>query len=140
MDMTNIYLCDIDGTLASHDGIRSPYDESKVLLDKPLPTCEVIKALEKSGKHIIFFSGRTEACRIDTMKWLKTHLGFTPVLYMREVGDRRNDAIIKEELYNNHIKGRYNVLGVWDDRLRVVDMWHRLGLFIFCCNQGLKEF
>jgi len=138
--MQDIYLCDIDGTLANHDGIRSPYDESKVLFDKPLPTCEVIKALEKSGKHIIFFSGRTEACRLDTITWLKRNIGFVPVLYMREVGDRRNDAVIKEELYNNHIKGRYNVLAVLDDRLRVCHMWYKLGLFVLCCNQGLKEF
>jgi hypothetical protein len=138
--MQDIYLCDIDGTLANHDGIRSPYDESKVLLDKPLPTCEVIKALEKSGKHIIFFSGRTEACRLDTITWLKRNIGFVSVLYMREVGDRRNDAEIKKELYENHIKNRYNVLAVFDDRLKVVKMWESLNIFVFNCNQGLKEF
>jgi predicted kinase len=32
---TPIVICDVDGTLADHEGVRSPYDESLVHLDKP---------------------------------------------------------------------------------------------------------
>lgn len=142
-EISMIYICDIDGTLANHQGIRSPYDESKVSLDVPLPTCQVIESLlEKDERNVIFFSGRTEACRKDTEEWLKQNLYLThkPQLYMRAVGDQRSDDILKEEMYNKYIKDKYSVLGVFDDRLKVCRMWYRLGLFVFNCNQGLKEF
>lgn len=138
--MQEIYLCDIDGTLSCHKGIRSPYEEAKVGLDNPLPTVEIIKSLIRSGHSIIYFSGRTEKCREESTKWIIEHIGHAPDLHMRKVGDMRNDAIIKEELYNLYIKDKYKVLGVFDDRLRVCKMWYELGLFVFNCNQGLIEF
>jgi len=141
--MEEIYLCDIDGTLADHEGIRSPYDESRLHLDKPLPTCKVINALLRTGARVIFFSGRTENAREDSTKWLMDYLYIhreNVELYMRASNDKRNDAIIKEELYRTHIEGKYKVIGVFDDRLRVVRMWESLGIFVFNCNQGLKEF
>lgn len=139
--MENIYLCDIDGTLANHEGIRSPYDETKVLQDTPLPTCEVIKSLYLHGNRIIFFSGRTKACFQSTKHWISKYTYiFLPELYMREIGDDRPDEILKRELYDTHIKDKYNVIALFDDRLKVCRMWWDLGLFVFCCNQGLKEF
>ncbi len=137
----NIYLCDIDGTLAHNNGHRSFYDESKVFDDTPLPTVDVIKSLIAAGEKIIYFSGRTYKCELDTIKWLTKYVDDDyPELYMREIGDGRADEIIKLELYNKHIKDSHNVLGVFDDRLKVCKMWWELGLFVFCCNQGLKEF
>lgn len=50
-------------------------------------------------------------------------------LYIRKAKDFRKDAIIKRELYEAHIKGRYDVLMVLDDRDQVVKMWRQeLGL------------
>lgn len=47
---------------------------------------------------------------------------------MRSDGDDRRDDIVKKELYDNHIKGKYNVKYVFDDRSRVIDMWRKEGL------------
>jgi hypothetical protein len=139
--MTNIYLCDIDGTLAHNNGHRNFYDESKVLDDKPLPTINVIKSLIATGERIIYFSGRKEQCREDTIKWLTLYVDDSyPELYMRQNNDNRKDSILKEEMYNTHIKDKYTVLGVFDDRLQVCQMWYNLGLFVFNVNQGLKDF
>ncbi len=139
--MQNIYLCDIDGTIAHNNGHRSFYDETKVLNDIPLPTTEIVKCLLEQGNKIIFFSGRTDACQKDTVEWLLNHIGdYSWELHMRKFGDMRSDDIVKREMYNNDIKGKYNVLGVFDDRLKVCRMWYDLGLFVFNCNQGLKEF
>ncbi len=138
--MDNIYICDIDGTLANNSH-RSPFDESKVFEDTPLPTVGVIQSLLVNGDRVIYFSGRTEACRFDTVSWLTKHVSVDyPELYMRQIGDNRGDQITKKELYEKHIKDQYNVLGVFDDRLKVCRMWYDLGLFVFNCNQGLKEF
>lgn len=137
--MQPIWIVDIDGTLADNSH-RSPYDESKVLKDKTLPTCEVIRSLIKTGHKIIYFSGRTDGCYEDTKLWLQLACDENPELYMRKSGDTRSDEIIKSELYLEHIFGKYEVLGVFDDRLRVCRMWYELGLFVLNCNQGLREF
>jgi hypothetical protein len=47
---------------------------------------------------------------------------------MREAGDSRKDSIVKQELYERHIKPSYDVFVVLDDRNQVVDMWRSLGL------------
>lgn len=138
--MSKIYLCDIDGTLSDFRHHRGPFDEHKVSGDIPLPTVEVIKALVKSGARIIYFSGRSKACHSDSVLWIEKHVGSTPELYMREVGDFRSDDIVKKEMYDKYVKDKHTVLGVFDDRLKVCRMWYELGIFVFNCNQGLKEF
>jgi len=59
---------------------------------------------------------------------------------MRKSGDRRPDVEIKKEIYENEIFPKYEVYAIFDDRLSVCRMWYELGLFVFNCNQGLKEF
>jgi hypothetical protein len=47
---------------------------------------------------------------------------------MRKEGDVRKDAIVKGEIYEKNINGKYNVLFVLDDRNQMVEMWRGLGL------------
>ena len=118
-------ICDLDGTLALHNG-RNPYDASTCdqdLLNKP-----VHGILRHSGKIFIFVSGRYEKFRPQTETFLKTHKFYDYTLYMRPDNDNRRDEIVKKEIYNNHIKDNYNILFVLDDRDRVVAMWRQLGL------------
>lgn len=137
-DLPNVYLCDIDGTLAIHNG-RSPYDESKVFED--IPNKDVARVIEAVSTEtpVIFVSGRHDTYRDDTIAWLEKYLyvGLDKEnLLMRKADDNRPDDIVKEEIYNEHIKGKYNVLGVFDDRERVVKMWRRLGLTVFQVDEG----
>ncbi len=63
-----------------------------------------------------------------TTHWLELHgIPFNELL-MRADNDYRSDEIIKEELYFNSINPRFDVVGVLDDRDRVVQMWRRIGL------------
>ena len=55
---------------------------------------------------------------------------------MRSTGDHRNDAIVKQELYEQEIAGKYNVDFCVDDRDRVVDLWRSLGLTCFQVAEG----
>src|SRR5262249_50841178 len=56
------FLVDIDGTVAVM-GDRSPYDEGRVSEDTPNePVIRVVRALHRAGYHILFCSGRTDAC------------------------------------------------------------------------------
>lgn len=141
--MEDVYLCDIDGTLAHNNGHRSFYDESKVEFDTTLPTVNIINSLMRDNNKIIFFSGRTESCRNKTIEWLYEHLviDFDNIeLHMRSINDQRSDDILKEEMYNKYVNGKYNILAVFDDRPKVVRMWWKLGLFAFNCAQSNKEF
>lgn len=50
---------------------------------------------------------------------------------MRKTGDHRKDAIVKEEMYNEHIKGKYNCLYWIDDRKQVIDyIREKIGLTV----------
>lgn len=133
-------ICDLDGTLALHNG-RSPYDAAKCetdLLNEPVAA--MLRANMHYGHEVIFLSGREDIYREQTQRWLDKH-GFGGIrLLMRPAGDKRNDAIVKQELYEAHIKGRYNVLAVIDDRARVCRMWHSLGLPLYRVGDPDAEF
>jgi hypothetical protein len=62
------------------------------------------------------------------------------MLFMRPENDYRKDTVIKREIYQNEIEGKYNVLAVYDDRLQVLDMWYEQGIFTFNVNQGNLNF
>lgn len=122
-------LVDVDGTVALM-AARSPYDETRVREDRPnLPVIAVVNALYDAGHAVVFCSGRTEGCRVETERWLCEHV-MAPVtaLHMRAVGDTRRDAIVKLELFDRHIRDAYRVVCVLDDRDQVVEMWRALGL------------
>ena len=55
---------------------------------------------------------------------------------MRKSGDNRSDAIVKREIYETHIKDRYQVDYVLDDRYSVVRMWRELRLTVLQVAEG----
>jgi hypothetical protein len=55
---------------------------------------------------------------------------------MREYGDQRKDSIVKAEIFDQEIRGRYHVVAVFDDRDQVVRMWRSLGLTVFQVAEG----
>lgn len=132
----NAYVFDIDGTLALMDG-RSPYDYSKVDTDiLNYNIAMIARILYSTGLPILVVSGRPDSCAKDTIEWLRNNgIPFTR-LAMRREGDTRSDEIVKREIYENLIKPEYNVLAVFDDRNRVVDMWRSLGLTCLQVNYG----
>jgi predicted kinase len=156
-------ISDLDGTLALFGNRRNPYDASNChLVDEPnLAVKQVISTYEevyknKGGcysdltampdvKKVFFFSGRTDKFRSQTEQFLLEKCDFDTLvdpffeLVMRKEGDRTADEIIKEDMYNLHIKGKYNVAFVMDDRPRVCRAWRRLGLPVFNVGSG-REF
>lgn len=130
-------ICDLDGTLAIHVA-RGPYDEDKCntdAVDKAVQ--EVLFAMSARGHEIIFVSGRKDRVRKLTEDWLADKADFQDVhLLMRKSDDNRNDAIVKNEIFDQHIRGKYNVVCVLDDRDRVVKRWRELGLKCLQVNYG----
>lgn len=134
--MNKVILVDIDGTVA-HRTDRDPFEYDKVLEDRPdHKTIEVITALWRAGYKIIFISARDDSCFDDSYEWLRLNCPPFIKLYMRKTGDFRKDAIIKEEIYREHIEPFYDVFCVFDDRNQVVDMWREIGLKCFQPEPG----
>lgn len=130
-------ICDIDGTAAKMVG-RSPFDESRVSEDLTnVPVLATVKAISAAGYGIVYMSGRHESTREDTERWLQSH-GFPGwgALYLRSNGDSRHDDIVKGELFDAHVRGRYNILFALDDRQSVVDFWRSIGLTVFQVAPG----
>jgi predicted kinase len=133
-------ICDLDGCLALGMHHRGPYDWMKVGDDIIDPAVEKIvrKFYDDDDYTVIFLTGRDGCCAKETGEWLERHgfptnipdsCNFNSFLYHRVAGDCRKDSIVKRELYEQYIKGRYNVLFVLDDRSSVVQMWrNELGL------------
>jgi hypothetical protein len=121
-------LVDIDGTLA-HMGDRSPYDGTRVGEDT---VDEVVKALVQQQYDalcvVIVFSARDSRYRDVTYRWLVENEVPFDMLVMRDEGDTRNDAIVKDEMFEAKVAGKYNVRFILDDRNRVVDMWRAKGI------------
>lgn len=138
------FLFDVDGTLAEHH--RDPYNYKLGKTDTVIePVRKVLDALSKNYK-IVILSGRPEKdkegndIRTLTEDWLKSNNIYYDNLFMRSADDTRNDAEVKYELFNNNVRGTYDVQGVFDDRLRVVRMWEELGIHVFNVNNGIGEF
>lgn len=139
-------IFDIDGTIAQHT-TRSPYEWHRVGEDEVIEgTKHLYEMIEDANitsedynpydhTQVIWFSGRDGVCRDQTLAWLKNHGINADHLYMRAEGDSRKDDIVKSELFDEHILGKYNVKFVVDDRKQVKEMWVERGLFVLDVNQ-----
>lgn len=133
-------IVDIDGTVADCTGVRSPYDGSKVHLDKPIKTIiELVKSIErdKLATHIVFCSGREDCHWQSTSEWLLKYVGHAwDALLMRKTGDSRPDYIVKREILETCIIPNYYPKFVLDDRDQVVQMWRNSGLTCLQAREG----
>ncbi len=130
-------MCDLDGTLAILSK-RGPFEE--LLCEKDdlnVPVANTLINYAKLNYKIILLSGRKDIAHVQTTNWLATHKIPYDMLIMRQADDSRKDAIIKRELYDRHIAGKYFIEFVLDDRNQVVDMWrNELGLPCFQVYYG----
>lgn len=136
--LPNCVICDLDGTLAIHNG-RSPYEYEKCdtdLVNEAVRT--ILWQTTGTTAHLIFMSGRDDSCKERTEKWLKDTVNISRDydLYMRKTGDDRPDYIVKKELFDNHVKDKFYVEFVLDDRNQVVRLWRDLGLTCLQVAEG----
>ena len=130
-------IYDLDGTVALHHH-RNPYDTEKCMDDLPnKPVVSVIHSFIRTEMYYIAVSGREEQYRTLTKRWLAKHAIPCDALFMRPTGDQRRDYIIKREIYDREIAGKYNVHLVLDDRSQVIQkVWRALGLPCFQVADG----
>ncbi|OFZ16472.1 MAG: hypothetical protein A2X86_22025 [Bdellovibrionales bacterium GWA2_49_15] len=139
-------IVDIDGTLADIEhrvphltGEKKNWHEFNKNFDKDILNkwcAEIITAMQAQGVGVILLTGRGERYRAPTAEWLLAHGVKYDQLFMRKSKDRREDALIKKEIYLEHIQPSNEVLFVVEDRLNVVKMWRELGLVCLQCDWG----
>jgi hypothetical protein len=129
-------ICDIDGSLA-YKCERGIFEYNKVEKDLPNKNLITLLGFIPMIIRVFIFSGREDNCRTETANWLKNNNIRYDKLLMRKSGDKRKDTIIKTEIFEEYIKGKYNVLTVFDDRPCVVNNWKKLGLFV--CDVNRKD-
>jgi predicted kinase len=131
-------ICDLDGTLAHNITGRGFYDWLRVGEDEVDDMVNRILDVHRvNGDKILIMSGRDGICLPQTAEWLGENNIEHDMLVMRSAGDQRKDSIVKKELFDLHIKDKYNVLFALDDRDQVVDMWRKeLGIKCLQVNYG----
>ena len=136
------YLFDIDGTLASHIGIRSPYDSTLYHMDKVHEEVkDVAVALHNNGHKIIIVTGRHMKHRVVVDKWLRDNGIPFDDLIMREDPERSDDEE-KLYLFEKFLRNdeSLRIRGVYDDRNRVAFNTWRTALGIRCFHVAWGDF
>lgn len=137
--LPHVIIVDIDGTLAIK-GDRSPYDWDRVgedIVNEPVKNIVTSSHFRGGNISTFIFTGRDEVCREQTNKWLKDNGIPFNKLCMRPAGDSRKDSIVKKEMFDKYISGKYYIEFVLDDRQQVVDMWRKeLGLTCLQVDYG----
>lgn len=130
-------ICDLDGTLSLLNG-RDPYDASSADEDElNAPVASVLAMAKAQGYKVILLSGREQLYREPTERFLLKHQIAYDLLLMRTTNDYRKDNVIKKELFQQEIAGKYFIDFLLDDRNQVVDMWRKdLHLPCFQVNYG----
>lgn len=157
--MRKIIVCDLDGTLSDckhrqHLAAAGDWDGFHALMHKDPPVAAVLNFLDSAYDildwRVIFLTGRPEAFRSVTVKWLDEICGFGPERYidllMRPKDDWDSDIIVKPRLlYESLNEG---VLGpltegydkerllFLEDRDRVTAMWRDLGYTCWQVAEG----
>ncbi|MDB9899932.1 hypothetical protein OAC86_00135 [bacterium] len=147
MSASKIVIFDLDGTLALIDDRRALstnvngkmdwdtfFDPKNIDLDLPNPAViDMAQTLHSAGHRIVIFSGRSKGTKDATRTWLKKFNVPFDVLKMRPTSrdfQFMPDDDLKKKWFDDLIgqDSKDQVLCVFDDRQKVVDMWRDMGL------------
>ena len=155
------YVFDLDGTLADvqhriHHIEKKPKDWDSFSeacdQDKPIfPMIQTLLMLANWKNWVEIWTGRSEIVREKTLIWLKDTAGVTISKYgecgyhkvaklrMRPKQDHSPDNDLKRKwLYEDKAAGGDRIDLVFEDRMRVVDMWRSEN--IMCCQVDYGNF
>jgi predicted kinase len=136
-NLPDAVIFDIDGTLAHMQGMRGTFDWHRVgvdAVDEKLR--ETVRVYDKAGYNIIVVTGRDGLSEEKTKQWFRDNKIPFHRLFTKPKNDFRKDSITKTEIFNEHIKGKFNVLCAYDDRDQAVAMWRGLGVKCYQVAEG----
>lgn len=136
-------VVDIDGTIADHGhrvhlvtGPNKDWDAFYSLVgedDVHEKIATLVRLLAKTY-DIAYVTGRREACREETEKWLEENdLDYHYTLRMRQPGDKGKDYEVKPKMIEDFAKEIFLIL---EDRTSVVNKWRELGYTCLQVKEG----
>jgi len=146
-------IFDLDGTLALIDDRRAIstkdngkmdwgtfFDPANIQLDKPnWPVILMAQTLKKAGHRIVIFSGRSKATKDATRDWLNSLDIPFDVLKMRPTDGGlkwMKDDLLKKKWLDDLFPNTDDIICVFDDRDKVVQMWRDNGIPCFQVADG----
>jgi len=146
-------IFDLDGTLALIEKRRALadkgngkmnwktfFDPENIQLDEPnAPVIEMAKMIKAAGHMIVIFSGRSKATKDATKDWLDKFDVPFDVIKMRPTGNGFQfmpDDQLKQKWLDDLFPNKEDILCVFDDRDKVVQMWRDNGLSCFQVAPG----
>lgn len=136
-----VILVDMDATLCLNTTGRPYFGEGAAegMLDDVAieGTCMLIRRMYEKCK-VFIVTGREGTPEIiaATKKWLAKHDIIVDDLFFRPVKDYSPGADCKKKIYEDNIKGKYNVQFVLEDNYKCVKMWREQGLVCLQPNEG----
>jgi len=148
-----IAIFDLDGTLTNNEHRQHFLEENPKNWkafneacgdDKPnWPIIKTLQMFNDGNDYVFILSGRSLDVHRQTIDWLKKYKIDHCGLYMRNIGDYRDDREIKRGFWvelNRLADPKFtkdNTI-IFDDRQKVVDMWREMGLT--CCQVAPGNF
>jgi len=152
-------ICDIDGVLADGSHRNHLIENKKnrgdpkiwreyfdgIPHDRVFEWCRQVLNRFSPDHSIIFMTARPERYRELTEEWLLLNNIQYDELYMRQDNlratdplnkDFEPDSVIKRRFYDDHIKEKYRISFILEDRKAVVDMWRSIGLTVLQNDYG----
>lgn len=147
--MKKIYVFDLDGTLSNCDhrqefALNKDWDTFHSLCaeDRVYPNVKrlFIDLSTLDDNDIVIITGRDEAYRKQTEKWLEKNYLFPDELIMRSTGDYRKDSEFKIEAVCNFLGADSNapeqVIAWFEDRDQLVEDLRNAGFTVLQVKAG----
>lgn len=146
-----IWIVDVDGTLLrkseqaflDHGEDRAWYipRHDDILIE---PVAHMVRGLYAMDFGIVLLTARKEEDRQVTELVLKNKVPYSH-LFMRENHDDRADQETKVEILARHVTPLLraystSIMGIIEDRPKVVKQWRELGYFVVDVNQRAEDF
>lgn len=166
-DKIKVWIFDFDGTLSNPEHRRhfvrqKPKNWPAFTrgCKDDTPNRSVVALFEKlysSFDEVFIFSARPEVAREDSVRWLLTNCpsiknsrynDLSSRLFLRADRDYRGDELVKPEMLGALSarldrelgEDEWEIMGIFDDRPKVVKQWQTQGIWTFDVGQGCENF
>lgn len=112
-DGTIVFPCDRD----MFSGVDSENDTKNEIV------CEYLMFAKMAGYKIFILSGLEEHYRSHRESYLSANAIEYDALYMRPTGDSRKDYEVKDDIFKEHIEGKFFIHSILDDRPQMLRYW-----------------